>query len=48
LKGTLRDACLDDLRVGMNVQVEFDNAGGALDKEGAPYAGFHFVPAGVA
>jgi uncharacterized OB-fold protein len=41
LKGTLR-ADADTLRAGMPVRLVFDDAGGATDKEGVPYAGFHF------
>ena len=46
LKGTLRDVGIEDLRSGMPVRLEFDNAGGARDSEGAPYVGFHFLPSG--
>jgi uncharacterized OB-fold protein len=47
LKGTLR---VDPgaLRAGMPVRLVFDDAGGARDKDGAPYAGFHFVAQGEA
>ncbi len=47
LKGTLRDVAIDGLAAGMPVLMEFDDAGGAKDSEGAPYIGFHFVPAGA-
>ncbi len=46
LKGTLRDVDIGKLRAGMGVRLEFDDAGGASDREGAPYVGFHFVPEG--
>lgn len=46
LKGTLRGVALDGLRSGLPVDLVFDDAGGATDKEGAPYVGFHFEPAG--
>jgi uncharacterized protein len=48
LKGTLRDVAEADLRPGMAVRLVYDDAGGARDKDGAPYVGFHFVPAGDA
>lgn len=44
LKGTLRSADKETLRQGMAVSLVFDDAGGARDKEGAPYVGFHFEP----
>ncbi len=43
LKGTLRGIEPEALRVGTRVQVQFDDAGGEVDKDGAPYVGFHFV-----
>ena len=46
LKGTLRGADHAGLSVGLPVTVEFDDAGGAVDGEGTPYVGFHFLPAG--
>lgn len=46
LKGTLRDVDAEMLRQGMPVRLVFDDAGGARDREGAPYVGFHFVPRG--
>ena len=46
LKGTLRGAHNEGLTVGLPVRVEFDDAGGAVDGEGVPYVGFHFLPAG--
>ncbi len=46
LKGTLRNANLDDLTMGMPVKLVFDDAGGAKDKDGVPYVGFHFEPEG--
>lgn len=48
LKGTLRDVDHASLRQGLPVSVMFDDAGGARDKGGNPYVGFHFVPAGDA
>lgn len=47
LKGTLRDADHGALRQGLPVRLVFDDAGGATDKEGTPYVGFHFVPEGA-
>ncbi len=44
LKGTLRVADHDSVHSGMPVRLVFDDAGGALDPEGAPYVGYHFVP----
>lgn len=46
LKGTLRDVAIESLRSAMPVRLVFDDAGGAIDKDGAPYVGFHFIPAG--
>ncbi|HEX8055595.1 MAG TPA: OB-fold domain-containing protein [Novosphingobium sp.] len=48
LKGTLRGVDADAVRQGMPVSLVFDDAGGARDKEGAPYVGFHFTPKGDA
>jgi len=48
LKGTLRDVAPDSLRAGMPVRLVIDNAGGATDKDGVPYVGFHFIPLGDA
>ena len=48
LKGTLRDVDPARVRSGLPVQLVFDDAGGARDKEGVPYVGFHFVPEGDA
>jgi uncharacterized protein len=48
LKGTLRDVAVPDLRAGMPVRLVIDNAGGATDKDGAAYVGFHFAPKGDA
>lgn len=45
LKGTLRVADHESVHAGMPVYLVFDDAGGALDPEGAPYIGYHFVPA---
>jgi uncharacterized OB-fold protein len=47
LKGTLRDVLPDALTAGMPVDLIIDNAGGVTDKDGAPYVGFHFTPAGA-
>jgi uncharacterized OB-fold protein len=44
LKGTLRGVDTAVVRQGMPVALVFDDAGGARDKDGAPYVGFHFVP----
>ncbi|MCW1428346.1 Zn-ribbon domain-containing OB-fold protein [Novosphingobium sp. JCM 18896] len=44
LKGTLRGVDADALRHGLPVALVFDDAGGAHDKEGVPYVGFHFQP----
>jgi uncharacterized OB-fold protein len=43
LKGTLKGVATDALNSGMPVRLVFDNAGGAVDSEGTPYVGFHFV-----
>ncbi len=48
LKGTLRDVAPDQVKAGMPVRLVMDNAGGATDKDGAPYVGFHFTPMGDA
>ena len=48
LKGTLQGVAIGALRAGMPVRLMFDNAGGASDKDGAAYVGFHFIPAGDA
>ncbi len=42
-KGTLKGVAPDALKVGMPVRLVFDDAGGAVDAEGNPYVGFHFV-----
>lgn len=47
LKGTVVGVDHGDLRQGRPLRLEFDDAGGARDKDGAPYVGFHFVPAGA-
>ncbi len=47
LKGTLRIDDHDSLKFGMPVRIEFDDAGGAKDKDGRPYVGFHFVAEGA-
>jgi uncharacterized protein len=47
LKGTVIGVAAEDLRQGLPLRLEFDDAGGARDKDGAPYVGFHFVPAGA-
>ena len=43
LKGTLRLDDPDALHPGMPVKLVIDDAGGATDKDGRPYVGFHFV-----
>lgn len=48
LKGTIREVDPETIVHGLPVTVAFDDAGGATDGEGAPYAGFHFIPAGEA
>jgi uncharacterized OB-fold protein len=48
LKGTLRGVDAAEVRQGMPVALVFDDAGGARDKDGLPYAGFHFAPQGDA
>ncbi|HEX7857735.1 MAG TPA: OB-fold domain-containing protein [Sphingobium sp.] len=47
LKGNLRIDDPDTVRQGVRVRLVFDDAGGAHDKDGAPYVGFHFVPEGT-
>ena len=47
LKGTLREASRDALQQNMPVHLVFDDAGGATDKDGTPFVGFHFVPEGA-
>ena len=42
-KGTLKGVEPAALKVGMQVQLVFDDAGGAVDDDGVPYVGFHFV-----
>ena len=46
IKGTLRGIAHEALQVGTKVRVEFDDAGGAVDKQGVPFVGFHFVAQG--
>ncbi len=46
LKGTLRGVAPADLKAGMPVRLVMDDAGGAKDKDGAAYVGFHFAAAG--
>ncbi len=48
LKGTLRGVAPEGLKAGMPVRLVMDNAGGATDKDGAAYFGFHFEAAGDA
>ena len=48
LKGTLREVDPGSLKSGMPVRLVMDDAGGAKDKDGAAYAGFHFVAMGEA
>ena len=45
LKGTLRGVDGAALAAGLPVALVFDDAGGATDREGAPFIGFHFVSA---
>ncbi len=42
-KGTLKGVAPDALKAGMTVRLVFDDAGGAVDGDGNPYVGFHFV-----
>ncbi len=42
-KGTLKGVAPDALKAGMPVRLVFDDAGGAVDADGNPYIGFHFV-----
>ena len=42
-KGTLKGVEPADLNEGMPVHLVFDDAGGAVDDDGVPYVGFHFV-----
>jgi uncharacterized protein len=42
-KGTLKGVEPDALKSGMPVRLVFDDAGGTVDSDGAPYIGFHFV-----
>jgi len=48
LKGTVIGAEPGQLHQGLRLRLVFDDAGGARNKEGAPYVGFHFVPEGDA
>lgn len=48
LKGTVVGADADKLHQGLRLRLVFDDAGGAKDKQGTPYVGFHFVPEGDA
>ncbi len=43
VKGNLTGAQHDDLHRGMPVRLEFDDAGGAKDKDGNPYVAYHFA-----
>jgi uncharacterized OB-fold protein len=45
LKGTVRQVDPATVRKGMALRLVFDDAGGARDKDGVPYVGFHFIPA---
>lgn len=45
LKGTVRVAP-EALRSGLPLRLVYDDAGGATDKDGNPYIGFHFVAQG--
>ena len=42
-KGTLKGVPFEALQAGMPVRLVFDDAGGAVDGDGHPYVGFHFV-----
>lgn len=42
-KGTLKHVVPEMLKQGMRVRLVFDDAGGAVDADGNPYVGFHFV-----
>jgi uncharacterized protein len=42
-KGTLKGVEPNRLKSGMPVRLVFDDAGGAVNGEGVPYVGFHFV-----
>ena len=48
LKGTVVGADLGKLYQGMRLKLVFDDAGGAMDKNGATYIGYHFIPEGDA
>ena len=42
-KGTLKGVEPNRLKSGMPVRLVFDDAGGAVNGDGVPYVGFHFV-----
>jgi uncharacterized OB-fold protein len=44
LKGTLRGIDPTSLAAELPVRLVFDDAGGATDKDGTPFVGFHFTP----
>jgi uncharacterized OB-fold protein len=48
LKGTVIGAVDGQLRQGLPLRLVFDDAGGATDKDGAPWIGFHFIVQGDA
>ena len=48
LKGTVIGADTTQLRQGLPLKLVFDDAGGATDKDGAAWIGFHFVVRGDA
>jgi uncharacterized OB-fold protein len=48
LKGTVIGVESDALHQGLRLKLVYDDAGGARDKEGAPYVGYHFIPEGDA
>jgi uncharacterized OB-fold protein len=48
LKGTVIGTDEAQLRQGLPLQLVFDDAGGARDKDDAPWIGFHFVVRGDA
>lgn len=43
LKATVVGVEDADLRQGLPLRLVFDDAGGAKDKDGTPYIGFHFI-----
>ena len=47
VKGTLKGIEHDGLKPDLPIRLHFDTAGGAVDKDGNPYVGFHFEPLGA-